>query len=148
MDTHVSKSQLEFCRYQDCLVVQRNTLCRYKFYRLYHFERNDISEWAHPSGASLHSSCEATIALWSISRNALNPLYESHTDYWILSQIADKLGVKEAYTEGNNRGRLDREVFYASELPNYIKFEDLNARAIMLWAYRKLSANTGIALVR
>ena len=79
-------------------------------------ERNDISEWAHPSGASLHSSCECNHRVIVYQQKCIEPLWESKSDYWIFTQLAERLGVKEEYTEGNSEEDWIEKYFYASEL--------------------------------
>ncbi len=91
-------------------------------------ERNDISEWAHPSGASLHSSCECNHRIIIYEQKCIEPLYESKSDYWILTQLADRLGVKEAYTEGNSEEDWIEKYFYATGLPEYVSFEKFKKR--------------------
>src|SRR5512139_3801656 len=60
-------------------------------------ERNDIGEWANPGGASLHSSVECNHRIIIYQQKCIEPLFESQSDYWILTQLADRLGVKQEY---------------------------------------------------
>ncbi|MBN1191049.1 MAG: molybdopterin-dependent oxidoreductase [Dehalococcoidales bacterium] len=91
-------------------------------------ERNDISEWAHPSGASLHSSCECNHRIMVYEQKCIEPLYESHSDYWIMTQLADRLGVKGEYTEGNSEEDWIEKYFYATGLPECISFEEFKRK--------------------
>jgi trimethylamine-N-oxide reductase (cytochrome c) len=88
------------------------------------FERNDIGEWANSGGYSHNSSdvCNHRIIIYQ--KKCIEPLYESKSDYWILTQLAERLGIREDFTEGNEteEGWI-KKMFDASSLPKYISFE-------------------------
>jgi len=116
--------KLEFVVNQDCWWCNETHLADVILPACTNFERNDISEWAHPGGASLHSSCECNHRVIVYQQKCVDPIYESRSDYWILTQLAERLGVKDEYTEGNSEEDWIEKYFYASELPKYISFQN------------------------
>jgi trimethylamine-N-oxide reductase (cytochrome c) len=126
--------KLEFVVNQDCWWCNETHFADVILPACTNLERNDISEWAHPSGASLHSSCECNHRILLYQQKCIEPLYESRSDYWILSQLAERLGVKEAYTEGNSEEDWIEKYFYATELPGYISFEEFKTKGYYLVA--------------
>ena len=121
--------KLEFVVNQDCWWCNETAYADVILPACTNLERNDISEWAHPSGASLHSSCECNHRIIVYQQKCIEPLWESRSDYWILTQIADRLGVKEEYTEGNSEEDWIEKYFYASELPRCISFEEFKKKS-------------------
>ncbi len=116
--------KLDFVVNQDCWWCNETHLADVILPACTNFERNDISEWAHPGGASLHSSCECNHRVIVYQQKCVDPIYESKSDYWILTQLAERLGVKEEYTEGNSEEDWIEKYFYVSELPKYISFQE------------------------
>jgi molybdopterin guanine dinucleotide-containing S/N-oxide reductase-like protein len=115
--------KLEFVVNQDCWWVNETQFADIILPACTNLERNDISEWAHPGGASLHSSIECNHRVLVYQQKCIEPLYESRSDYWIFSQLAGRLGVKEDYTEGNSEEDWIEKIFYSCGLPKYISFE-------------------------
>jgi molybdopterin guanine dinucleotide-containing S/N-oxide reductase-like protein len=120
--------KLEFVVNQDCWWCNETRMADIILPACTNLERNDISEWAHPSGASLHSSCECNHRVMVYQQKCIEPLFESKSDYWILTQLAERLGVKEEYTEGNTEEDWIERYFYASELPRFVSFEDFKKK--------------------
>ena len=120
--------KLEFVVNQDCWWCNETRSADIILPACTNLERNDISEWAHPGGASLHSSCECNHRIILYQQKCVEPLFESRSDYWIFTQLADRLGVKEEYTEGNSEEDWIEKMFYASELPQYISFDELKKK--------------------
>jgi molybdopterin guanine dinucleotide-containing S/N-oxide reductase-like protein len=115
--------KLEFVVNQDCWWCTETQFADVILPACTNLERNDIGEWASPGGRSLHSSngCNHRIIIYQ--QKCIEALYESKSDYWIFSQLAEKLGVKSDYTEGNTEEDWIEKMFYSSELPQYITFE-------------------------
>jgi len=120
--------KLEFVVNQDCWWCNETKFADVILPACTNLERNDISEWAHPGGASLHSSIECNHRIIVYQQKCIEPLYESKSDYWIFTQLADRLGIKDEYTEGNSEEDWIEKFFYASELPEYINFEDFKKK--------------------
>jgi molybdopterin guanine dinucleotide-containing S/N-oxide reductase-like protein len=93
------------------------------------FERNDIAEWANSGGYAYNSSDVCNHRIIVYQQKAIEPLYESKPDYWILTQLAERLGIKEDFTEGfeTEEGWIER-LFYATDMPKYIKFEEFKKK--------------------
>jgi molybdopterin guanine dinucleotide-containing S/N-oxide reductase-like protein len=91
------------------------------------FERNDIGEWGNSGGYSYGAdSCNRRMIIYQ--QKAIEPLYESKPDYWIFTELAERLGIKEDFTEGNTIEDWIEKVFYASDLPKYIKFAEFKKK--------------------
>lgn len=95
-------------------------------------ERNDISEWANPGGASLHASNECNHRIIIYQQKCIEPLYESKSDYWILTQLAKRLGVEDQYTEGNTEEDWIEKYFNSTQFPQYISFEKFKKKGYYL----------------
>ncbi|MFC1932196.1 molybdopterin-dependent oxidoreductase, partial [Chloroflexota bacterium] len=91
-------------------------------------ERNDIAEWANASGYGYHitSACNHRVIVYI--KKCIEPLYESKSDYDIFTLLAERLGIKEEYTEGNSAEDWIKIVFDNSDLPKYISFEDFKKK--------------------
>jgi molybdopterin guanine dinucleotide-containing S/N-oxide reductase-like protein len=93
------------------------------------FERNDIAEWANSGGYAYNSSDVCNHRIIVYQKQCIEPLYESKSDYWIFSQLAERLGFKEDFTEGNEteEGWIER-LYAASSMPQYISFQDFKKK--------------------
>jgi molybdopterin guanine dinucleotide-containing S/N-oxide reductase-like protein len=120
--------KLEFVVNQDCWWCTETKFADIILPACTNLERNDISEWANPGGASLHSSIECNHRIILYQQKCLEPLFESRSDYWILTQLAERLGVKEQYTEGNSEEDWIDKFFFSSELPKYISLDDFKKK--------------------
>jgi molybdopterin guanine dinucleotide-containing S/N-oxide reductase-like protein len=91
-------------------------------------ERNDIAEWANASGYGYHitSACNHRIIVYQ--KQCIEKYYETKSDYEIFTLLADRLGVKEQFTEGNTEDDWIKIVFDHSDLPKYISFEDFKKK--------------------
>ena len=122
------------------------------------FERNDIGEWANSGGYSHNSSEVCNHRMIVYQKKCIEPLHESKSDYWILSQLAERLGFKEDFTEGNEteEGWI-KKLFDASSMPEYISFEafkekgyfvvpipeDYKSAPALRWFYEGRECDTG-----
>ncbi|MEM2213751.1 MAG: molybdopterin-dependent oxidoreductase [Candidatus Nezhaarchaeales archaeon] len=87
------------------------------------FERWDIGEWAGISGYSPDlAACNFRIIV--LQMKCIEPLGESKSDYEVFTLLADRLGFKEEYTEGNSELDWVRRMFEVSDLPKYISWEE------------------------
>jgi trimethylamine-N-oxide reductase (cytochrome c) len=91
-------------------------------------ERNDIGEWANAGsyGGNLTSACNHRIIVYM--KKCIEPLYESKPDYEILTLLAERLGVKEEFTEGNTVEDWIKIIFDNSDLPKHISFEEFKRK--------------------
>ena len=90
-------------------------------------ERNDIFEIGNCGGFS-HNAPVCNYRLIVYLKKSIKPLGESRADYDIFSAIAEKLGVKEDYTEGKTIEDWIKLMFEYSSLPEHISFEDFKEK--------------------
>jgi molybdopterin guanine dinucleotide-containing S/N-oxide reductase-like protein len=117
--------KLEFVVNQDCWWCTETNYADIILPACTNLERNDISEWAAPGGYGLHGSMECNHRIVVYQQKCLEPLFESHSDYWIFSQIAARLGIEEDFTEGNSEEDWIEKVFNSSGLSKQISLADL-----------------------
>ncbi|MFH1123840.1 MAG: molybdopterin-dependent oxidoreductase, partial [Pseudomonadota bacterium] len=102
------------------------------------FERNDISEWSNCDGYHRFANQSGTSHRVVVyHQKAIEPLYESKPDYQIFTELAEKLGFKEAYTEGNTEEDWIEKMFHASSLPKYISFEEFKKKGYFVVPFPK-----------
>jgi trimethylamine-N-oxide reductase (cytochrome c) len=129
--------KLEFVVNQDCWWNTETGFADIVLPACTAFERNDIGEWANTGGYTHHGSnaCNRRVAVYQ--HKCIEPIYESRSDYWIFSELAERLGVREEYTEGNSEEDWIEKVFYASDLPKYISFADFKEKGYFVVPIRK-----------
>jgi len=120
--------KLEFVVNQDCWWCTETGFADIILPACTNFERNDIGEWASSGGYSHNSSevCNHRIIVYQ--QKCIEPLYESRSDYQIFSELAERLGFKEDFTEGNSEEDWIEKAFNATDLPKYISFEDFKKK--------------------
>ena len=120
--------KLEFVVNQDCWWCTETGFADIILPACTNFERNDIGEWAQTGGYTHHGSNACNHRVIVYQQKCLEPLYESKSDYQIFTELAERLGIKEEYTEGNSAEDWIEKVFHASDLPKYISFQDFKQR--------------------
>jgi molybdopterin guanine dinucleotide-containing S/N-oxide reductase-like protein len=120
--------KLEFVVNQDCWWCTETHFADVILPACTNLERNDIGEWASPGGRSLHASNGCNHRTIVYQQKCIEPLFESRSDYWIFCQLADKLGLKEEYSEGNTEEDWIEKMFYTSELPKFTTFEEFKKK--------------------
>ena len=97
------------------------------------FERWDIGDWAHASGYGMHKFEQVNHRLIVLEQQCIEPLGESRSDYEIFAGLADKLGVRDIYTEGGLT-ELDwvKRIFAASDLPGRISWDEFAEKGYYL----------------
>ncbi len=91
-------------------------------------ERNDISEWGSCGGYSRDNSMGCNHRIVIYQKKCIEKLYESKSDYEIFTLLAERLGFKEDYTEGNTEEDWIKIMFEFSDLPKYISFEEFKEK--------------------
>ncbi len=91
-------------------------------------EREDIGEWGEPGGQTKGGSSGCNYRIIVRMQKAIEPLGESKSDYQIFTDLAERLGVKEEYTEGNSDVDWARKIFEISDLPKFISWEEFNRK--------------------
>jgi molybdopterin guanine dinucleotide-containing S/N-oxide reductase-like protein len=120
--------KLEFVVNQDCWWCTETGLADIILPACTNFERNDIGEWAQTGGYTHHGSNACNHRVIVYQHKCIEPLYESKPDYRIFSEIADRMGIGEEYTEGNSEDDWIEKVFNYSDLPKYISYEKFRER--------------------
>ncbi len=124
--------KLEFVVNQDCWWCTETGLADIILPACTNFERNDVGEWAQAGGYGLHSSNSCNHRVIVYQQKCIEPLYESKSDYQIFSELADRLGFKEDYTEGNSEEDWIEKMIYASDLPDYIPYEEFRKKGYFI----------------
>jgi len=116
--------KLEFVVNQDCWWCTETGLADIILPACTNFERNDIGEWANTGGYTHHGSNACNHRVIVYQKKCIEPLFESKADYDIFTELAERLGVGEEFTEGNTEEDWIAKVFNYSDLPKHISFED------------------------
>ena len=120
--------KLEFVVNQDCWWCTETGFADIILPACTNFERNDIGEWSSVGGYSHHASSVCNHRVIVYQQKCIEPVGESKSDYQILTDLAERLGVKQEYTEGNSEEDWIEKMFDASDLPKYISFEDFKKK--------------------
>ncbi len=121
--------KLEFVVNQDVWQSSETNLADIVLPACTNLERNDIGEWASGGRIVKHlnnSGNNHRVIVYQ--QKAIEPLYESKSDYEIFSALADKMGFKDDYTEGNSEEDWVKKQFDSSSLPEYISFQDFKKK--------------------
>ena len=125
--------KLEFVVNQDCWWCTETRFADIILPACTNFERNDIGEWANTGGYTHHGSNACNHRVVVYQHKCIEPLWESKSDYGIFTELAERLGVKEDYTEAAIRKKTGSEKIYdASDLPKYISFEDFKKKGYFI----------------
>ncbi len=92
------------------------------------FERDDVGEWAAAGGYTVHASNGCNFRVIVRQQKCIDPLWESKSDYEIFSLIADRLGLKEQFTDGKTEIEWVKAFFDSSDLPQRISWEEFDTK--------------------
>ena len=120
--------KLEFVVNQDCWWSTETKLGRRHPAGLHQPRAQRHREWASSGGYSAHASGSANHRVIVYQQKCVEPEGESKADYDIFVELAERLGVKEEFTEGNTFEEWIRKMFDYSDLPDYISFEDFKEK--------------------
>ena len=124
--------KLEFVVNQDCWWCTETGLADIILPACTSFERYDIGEWANTGGYTHHGSNACNHRIIVYQQKCIEPIYESKPDYRIFSELAERLGIREEYTEGNSDEDWIKKVFNSSDLSQYISFEDFKKKGYFI----------------
>jgi trimethylamine-N-oxide reductase (cytochrome c) len=97
------------------------------------FERDDIGEWAAINGYTVHASSGCNYRVVVREQKCIEPLWESKSDYEIFALIAEKMGLRDEYTDG---GKTDvdwvKGFFDISDLPKMTTWEEFNRKGYQI----------------
>ena len=120
--------KLEFVVNQDCWWCPETKFADIILPACTNLERNDISEWANAGGYSVHGAGACNHRVIVYQQKCVEPVGESKSDYQIFCELAEKLGVKQEFTEGNTEEDWIKIMFDSSDLPKYISFEEFKKK--------------------
>ncbi len=118
---------LEFVVMQDCHWQSETKFGDIILPASTNFEHSDICEWGSAGGYGLNDNANNHRVL-IYQHKCIEPLWESKPDYEIYTLLAERLGIKDEYTEGNSFEDWNRKVFEYSDLHKYISFEDFKGK--------------------
>ena len=124
--------KLEFVVNQDCWWCTETGFADIILPACTNFERPDIGEWANTGGYTHHGSIACNHRVIVYQKKCIEPLYESKSDYQIFVELADRLGVKEDFTDGNTEEDWVEKVYRASDLPKHVSFEDFKEKGYFI----------------
>jgi molybdopterin guanine dinucleotide-containing S/N-oxide reductase-like protein len=124
--------KLEFVVNQDCWWCTETKFADIILPACTNFERNDIGEWANTGGYTHHGSNACNHRVVVYQKKCIEPLYESKSDYQIFTNLAERLGVKEQFTEGNTEEDWIEKVYDASDLSEYVSFNNFKKKGYFI----------------
>lgn len=93
-------------------------------------ERVDIGELGN-SGNGGYCSHSQTGNSWQVvvyQDKAIEPLWDSRSDFWIFSQVAARLGWGEEFTEGRTEEEWVQRFYQFSDLPKHMSWEEFKKK--------------------
>jgi molybdopterin guanine dinucleotide-containing S/N-oxide reductase-like protein len=124
---------LEFVVNQDCWWSGETGYADIILPACTNLERNDLGEWAVGGGYTTHAQIGNNWRVIIRQQKCIEPLGESKSDYEIFSLIADKLGMKELYTEGKTEDDWAEAYWNLSELSKRCSWEEFNRKGYYIF---------------
>jgi anaerobic selenocysteine-containing dehydrogenase len=118
---------LEFVVMQDCHWQSETNFGDIILPASTNFEHTDLSEWGSAGGYGCNDF-NSNLRVIIYQQQCIPPLWESKPDYEIYTLLADRLGFKDKYTEGNSFEDWNKLVYEYSDLKKYISYEDLKKK--------------------
>jgi len=104
------------------------------------FEREDISEASNPGGYSNHGFTGGNYRIIVFQQKCIEPVGESRSDYEIFTDIAERLGRGEDYTEGKSVDDWLKRMYDASHMVkvmDYAQFKKVGYYVVPVPEVRK-----------
>jgi trimethylamine-N-oxide reductase (cytochrome c) len=124
--------KLEFVVNQDCWWGGETGFADIILPACTNLEREDIAEAWTSGGYSTHGCNGNNFRVLVRMKKCIEPLWESKSDYEILSLISEKLGMKDIYTEGKTDVDWAKKFFEISDVPKHISWEDFNKKGYFI----------------
>jgi trimethylamine-N-oxide reductase (cytochrome c) len=124
--------KLEFVVNQDCWYNGETSFADIILPACTSLERDDVGEWGAAGGYTGHASSGCNHRVIIRQKKCIEPLWESRSDYQIFSMIADRLGLKETYTEGKSEVDWAKAFFEISDLPKFITWEEFDKKGYFI----------------
>ncbi len=120
--------KLEFIVAQDCWWSSETGFSDIILPACTNLERNDISTANEIGGYVWDNSTGTNHRVVVLQKKCIEPLWESRPDYEIYSDLAERLGFREDYTEGKTPEDWIKDAFDDSSLPQYITWEEFQKK--------------------
>jgi molybdopterin guanine dinucleotide-containing S/N-oxide reductase-like protein len=91
-------------------------------------ERNDIGEWAACGGYTTNAHIGNNYRVIARQQKCIEPIGESKSDYEIFTLLADRLGKKDLFTEGNTEDDWAKLFFESSDVAKDVTWEEFNEK--------------------
>jgi len=124
--------QLEFVVNQDCWFGGESRYADVILPACTNLERNDIGEFATCGGYTTNAHIGNNYRVVVREQKCVEPLGESKSDYEIFTLLADRLGMKDLYTEGNTEDDWARLFFESSDVAKTVSWEEFNHKGYHL----------------
>ena len=124
--------KLEFVVNQDCHWQGETRFADIVLPACTSLEREDIGEWGTGHGYTYHASNGCNYRVVVRQQKAIEPLWESKSDYEIFRLISQRLGFEERFTEGNSEIDWCRKFFDLSDLPDLMTWEEFNKKGYVI----------------
>ncbi|MFH1490797.1 MAG: molybdopterin-dependent oxidoreductase, partial [Pseudomonadota bacterium] len=124
--------KLEFVVNQDCWYNSETNFADIILPACTSLERDDVGEWGAGGGYTGHASNGCNHRVIVRQKKCIEPLWESKSDYQIFVLLAERLGLKEEFTEGKSEIDWAKAFFDISDLPEYISWEDFDKKGYFI----------------
>jgi molybdopterin guanine dinucleotide-containing S/N-oxide reductase-like protein len=127
--------KLEFVVNQDCWWNTETRFADIILPACTNLERDDIVEFGNSGskgGYIPHDSSGCNYRIIVRQQKCIEPLFESKSDYEIFTLIADRLGVKEDFTDGKSELDWVKGMYEISDLPRYISWDEFNRKGYFI----------------
>jgi trimethylamine-N-oxide reductase (cytochrome c) len=124
--------KLEFVVNQDCWWSGETPYADIILPACTSLERDDVGEWGAAGGYSTHGSSGCNFRIVVRQQKCIEPLWESKSDYDIFTLIADKLDLREAYTEGKTAVDWAKAFYEISDLPKLMSWEAFDKKGYLV----------------
>src|ERR1019366_1460284 len=121
-------SELDFVVNQDCWYGGEARYADIILPACTNLERNDIGEWAACGGYTTNAHIDLNYRVIVRQQKCVEPLGESKSDYEIFTLLADRLGMKELFTEGNSEDDWARLFYESSDVAKTLSWEEFNRK--------------------
>jgi molybdopterin guanine dinucleotide-containing S/N-oxide reductase-like protein len=118
--------KLEFAVNQDCWWGSETRFSDIILPASTNFEHEDISEMGVVGGYGAGGVCNHRIVLYQ--KKCIEPLWESRPDWDIYCDLAERLGIKEEYTEGNSEEDWIKKVFDKYSISKYVNYDEFKKK--------------------
>jgi len=120
--------ELEFVVNQDCWYGGEAKFADIILPACTNLERNDIGEWAACGGYTTNAHIGNNYRVIVREQKCVEPRGESKSDYEIFTLLAERLGMRETYTEGNTEDDWARKFFESSDVAAKLTWQEFNRK--------------------